>query len=155
MPNYQEMAALIAEARRNERILGRMEQVENYLFSSGGLAALLAGLCGQVAGIYGLESVTLGLEPGEPRLVEALASAGCEELPAACFWISHNELRLMLGETAAPVLMADVPQDRAPKPPARGAVHPFPGRAAPVGGRKPAGGALPGLGLGLALPAGL
>ena len=110
MPTYQEMAALIAEARRNERILGRMEQVENYLFSSGGLAALLAGLCGQVAGIYELESVTLGLEPGEPRLAEALASAGCEELPAACFWISHNELRLMLGETAAPVLMADVPQ---------------------------------------------
>lgn len=110
MPTYQELAALIAEARRNERILGRMEQVELYLFSQDGLASLLNGLCGQVAGIYTLEAVTLGLDPGDERLSEALASAGCGDLPPGCFWISQNELRLMLGDLDAPVLMADVPQ---------------------------------------------
>jgi uncharacterized protein YigA (DUF484 family) len=109
MTTYQEMAALIAEARRNEQILARMEKVENYLFSTGGLAALLGGLCAHVAGVYGLEAVTLGLETGDVRLAEALSSAGCQELPPGCFWISRDELRLMLGEMAAPVLMADVP----------------------------------------------
>ncbi len=93
-PDYH---GLIEQARRNEEILRRLDEVEEFLLAHHGLKDLLRHLGRRVAATYQLETASLVLCQDHQRLAEALAALE-EGLPAGCLLRPRRELRLILGD---------------------------------------------------------
>jgi uncharacterized protein YigA (DUF484 family) len=103
MLSRQEVEDLLEQARRNEKILKRLDQVEEFLLAHHGLKELLRHLGRRVAQLYELEAVSLVLVSDNQRLAEALENLG-EELPEQCFTAARQELRLLLLDLERPYL---------------------------------------------------
>jgi len=103
MLSRQEVEDLLEQARRNEKILKRLDQVEEFLLAHHGLKELLRHLGRRVAQLYELEAVSLVLVADNQRLVEALGNLG-EELPDDCFSAARQDLRLLLLDLERPYL---------------------------------------------------
>lgn len=98
---------LIAEARRNEEILRRLETVEDFLVGYNDLSALLERLGPKVQEVYGLQTVTVCLNRDNLGLCEALDGKD-ETLPDDIYPRFYREMRLLLGSTEKPFLTNDV-----------------------------------------------
>ncbi|RJX36364.1 MAG: DUF484 family protein [Desulfarculus sp.] len=95
---------LVQQARRNEEIQKRLDQVEEFLLATHDLAGLLASLPATVAQMYRLEAVTLALLAEHQPLQEALASLPLMGLPETCLTRPRKELRLLLADLEGPYL---------------------------------------------------
>ena len=126
-----EMRELLEQARRNEEIQKRLDEVEDFLLAHHGLAGLLEHLCARVAGVYGLEMVTLTLVAEGTSLAAALAGAEDSLAPYGCHLRPRRELRLLLVDLEQPYLDNRVPRQLArclfpgSKAPASAAVVPL------------------------------
>lgn len=103
MLSPQEMEGLLEQARANEKILKRLDQVEEFLLAHHGLKDLIRHLGRRVAKLYELEAVTLVLVSDNQRLSEAVEALG-EELPEGCFTALRQDLRLLLLDLERPYL---------------------------------------------------
>jgi uncharacterized protein YigA (DUF484 family) len=103
MHSRQEVEDLLEQARRNEKILKRLDQVEEFLLAHHGLKELLRHLGRRVANLYELEAVSLVLVSDNQRLAEALENLG-DELPDDCFTSTRQDLRLLLLDLERPYL---------------------------------------------------
>ncbi|ADK84916.1 putative phytochrome sensor protein [Desulfarculus baarsii DSM 2075] len=99
-----DIGALLEQARRNEEILRRTDQLEEFLLSPRALRPLLEGLCQRVAAIYGLDAVSLALADDHAGLRLALEADGPQALPAGCFHCARVELRMLVGDLERPLL---------------------------------------------------
>lgn len=93
-PDYH---GLIEQARRNEEILRRLDDVEEFLLAHHGLKELLRHLSRRVSATYQLEATVLVLCQDHQRLAEALAALE-EGAPEGCLVRPRRELRLILGD---------------------------------------------------------
>ncbi len=110
MLSRQEVEDLLEQARRNENIIKRLDQVEEFLLAHHGLKDILRHLCRRVAQIYELEAVTLLLASDNQRLSEALA--GLEgDLPPECCLAPRQDLRLLLLDLERPYLSNRLSQE--------------------------------------------
>jgi len=103
MLSRQDVEDLLEQARRNEKIMKRLDQVEEFILAHHGLKELIRHLGRRVAQLYELEAVTLVLASDNPRLGQALAALD-GELPEDCFMASRQELRLLLLDLERPYL---------------------------------------------------
>ncbi len=108
-----EMQRLLEQARRNQDIQRRLDEVEEFLLAHHGLAQLLERICARVAGAYGLEMVTLTLVAEGTALAAALAGAGEMLAGQGCYLRSRRELRLLLVDLEQPYLENRVPRQLA------------------------------------------
>lgn len=100
---------LIAEARRNEEILRRLEAVEEFLAGHSDLASLLAKMGPKVREVYGLQAVTICLNRDHLDWRELLgAGQAGGRLPPDCYPRSYREMRLLLGGLDKPFLVRDI-----------------------------------------------
>ena len=104
MLSGKEIKALWEQARRNEEILLRLDQVEEFLLAHHGLKELLRHLCRRVANTYQLEAVTLTLAQEHAPLNEVLQAPPNLELPEDCHLRSRQEVRLLLADLERPFL---------------------------------------------------
>jgi uncharacterized protein YigA (DUF484 family) len=104
MLSRQEVEGLLEQARTNERIMRRLEAVEDLLLGNPGLAALLERLPARVAEVYELEAVSLALVADNQRLAQALAEAGLEAGGERWLLVRRAEARLLLGDLERPYL---------------------------------------------------
>jgi len=104
MLSRREMAGLLDEARRNETILLRLEEVEDFLMAHRGLAEVLAGLGPLLTQVYGLQAAGLALIHPEGRLGSTIQELGLEPEDGGWIPARRGELRLLLGELERPVL---------------------------------------------------
>jgi len=93
---------LLTQARRNEEIQNRLDQVEEFLLAPLEPEELLAKLPSRVASIYRLEAVTLTLLADNRRLDAVFGPGG--EAPEGCFRRRRKEMRLILGDLERPFL---------------------------------------------------
>jgi uncharacterized protein YigA (DUF484 family) len=103
MLSPQEVEDLLEQARRNENILKRLDQVEEFLLAHHGLKDLIRHVGRRVAQLYELEAVTLVLVSDNQRLSEAVDALG-DELPEGCFSAPRQDLRLLLLDLERPYL---------------------------------------------------
>lgn len=103
MLSPQGVEDLLEQARRNEKILKRLDQVEEFLLAHHGLKDLLRHLGRRVAQLYELQAVSLVLVSDNQRLAEALDNLG-DELPEDCFPAARQDLRLLLLDLERPYL---------------------------------------------------
>lgn len=99
-----EIQQLIEQARRNEEIQVRLDEVDEFLLAHYGFKDLLRHLCRRIAGIYELEAVTLNLDSANQRLSEALGGREQEELPPGCYLRQRKEIRVILADLERPFL---------------------------------------------------
>ncbi|MBI5523471.1 MAG: DUF484 family protein [Desulfarculus sp.] len=104
MLSYREVEDLLTQARRNEEIQRRLDQVEEFLLVHHDLHSLLKHLGGRIAQVYELELVTLALDASNQRLRLALEDRPDEILPPEVFTRPRKELRLILGNLESPFL---------------------------------------------------
>lgn len=104
MLSYREVEDLLTQARRNEEIQRRLDQVEEFLLVHHDLHSLLKNLGGRIAQVYELELVTLALDASNQRLRLALEDRPDEVLPPQVFTRPRKELRLILGNLESPFL---------------------------------------------------
>ena len=104
MLSGEEIRQLWDQARRNEEILLRLDQVEEFLLAHHGLKELLRHLCRRVGQTYQLESVTLILAREHAPLIEVLQGPPTLELPEGCFLRTRQEVRLLLADLERPFL---------------------------------------------------
>jgi uncharacterized protein YigA (DUF484 family) len=104
MLSRQEVEGLLEQARTNERIMRRLEAVEDLLLGNPGLAALSERLPARVAEVYELEAVSLALVADNQRLAQALAEAGLEAGGERWLLVRRAEARLLLGDLERPYL---------------------------------------------------
>ncbi|MBU1450672.1 MAG: DUF484 family protein [Proteobacteria bacterium] len=97
---------LLTQARRNEEIQSRLDQVEEFLLASHEPVELLAQLPPTVSGVYRLEAVTVALLADNRRLDVVFDSQG--QGPPGCFRRRRKEMRLLLGDLEQP-FMEDQP----------------------------------------------
>ncbi|MEM9058262.1 MAG: DUF484 family protein [Pseudomonadota bacterium] len=81
------LAALMAQATENERILHRAQARELMVLQAGSLPALLETLVGGLATSYGLDLVTVTLCDPEHELRHLLLNAGVERVPAGVAFV--------------------------------------------------------------------
>ena len=93
---------LLTQARRNQEIQDRLDQVEQFLLAPHEPEALLARLPEVVASIYHLEQVSVALAADNRRLDVLFGPGG--EGPAGCFRRRRKEMRLILGDLERPFL---------------------------------------------------
>ncbi|MBU4276713.1 MAG: DUF484 family protein [Proteobacteria bacterium] len=93
---------LLTQARRNEEIQCRLDQVEEFLLGSREPGELLAQLPPTVAGIYRLEAVSVALLADNRRLDVVFDSEG--QGPLGSFRRRRKEMRLILGDLEQPFL---------------------------------------------------
>jgi uncharacterized protein YigA (DUF484 family) len=104
MLSRQEVAELLDQARRNEEIQQRLDEVEEFLLAHRDLAGLLRHFGRRVAQVYQLEAVTLVLDAGQERLRQAIEGYPQAELPEQVSTQPRKELRLILGDLESPFL---------------------------------------------------
>jgi uncharacterized protein YigA (DUF484 family) len=104
MLSRQEVEGLLEQARANERIMRRLEAVEDLLLGNPGLAGLLQKLPARVAEVYQLEAVRLALLTDNDRLSRALAELELQPEPSGWLWVGRAEARLLLGDLDTPYL---------------------------------------------------
>ncbi len=110
MPKLPGMESLIQEARRNEEIQKRQDQVEEFLLSHNDLKGLLRHLGRRVAQLYELETVTLALAADCGRLREALRESS-REPSEGYFFLERKELRVILADLERPFLTNRAPAE--------------------------------------------
>ncbi len=110
MPKLPGMESLIQEARRNEEIQKRLDQVEEFLLSHNDLKGLLRHLGRRVAQLYELETVTLALAADCGRLREALRESS-REPSEGYFFLERKELRVILADLERPFLTNRAPAE--------------------------------------------
>ena len=93
---------LLTQARRNQEIQNRLDQVEQFLLAPMEPGELLAQLPARVASIYRLEAVTLTLLADNRRLDVVFDPNG--EALEGCFRHRRKEMRLILGDLERPFL---------------------------------------------------
>ena len=93
---------LLTQARRNEEIQSRLDQVEEFLLASREPGELLAQLPSTVTGLYRLEAVSVALLADNRRLDVVFDSKG--QGPQGCFRRRRKEMRLILGDLEQPFL---------------------------------------------------
>ncbi|MCF8031781.1 MAG: DUF484 family protein [Desulfarculaceae bacterium] len=93
---------LLTQARRNQEIQSRLDQVEEFLLAPHEPDSLLARLSQVVASIYHLDQVTVALLADNRRLDAVFGPDG--EAPAGCFLRRRKEMRLILGDLERPFL---------------------------------------------------
>ncbi len=101
---------LIAEARRNEMILRRLEAVEEFLAGHTTVASLVAKLGPKVREVYGLQAVTLCLNRDHLDWGELLGGDQGGRLPPDCYPRSYREMRSLLGGLEKPFLACEIPR---------------------------------------------
>ena len=111
MLSHQEINALLQEARRNEDIQRRLDEVEDFLLAHRDLKELFRHLCRRISQVYQLEAVTLTLEADNQRLRQALEGFPQAGLPEMVFSRPRKELRLILGDLERPFLSNRVADD--------------------------------------------
>ncbi|MGD9124355.1 MAG: DUF484 family protein [Desulfarculaceae bacterium] len=104
MLSPQEVDKLLKQARRNEEILGRLDEIERFLLARHELGSILRHLGPRIAQVYQLEAVTLAFAEDNQRLQQSLGKSSQSHLPGHCFWRNRKELRLLLGDLEAPYL---------------------------------------------------
>lgn len=104
MLSYREVEELLTQARRNEEIQRRLDQVEEFLLSHQSLPELCKHLGPRIGQVYELEKVTLALDASNQRLRLALETLPEPGLPAEVFTRPRKELRLILGNLEQPFL---------------------------------------------------
>ncbi len=104
MLSAQEIQQLLEQARRNEKIQQRLDEVEEFILARHAFRDLLRHLPRRVATIYELDNVTLTLVADNQRLREAVEGPLQGELPAGCFLRRRQELRLLLADLERPFL---------------------------------------------------
>jgi uncharacterized protein YigA (DUF484 family) len=93
---------LLTQARRNEEIQSRLDQVEEFLLAAQEPGELLTQLPTTVAGIYRLEEVSVALLADNRRLDVVFDNEG--RGPEGCFRRRRKEMRLILGDLEQPFL---------------------------------------------------
>ena len=93
---------LLSQARRNQEIQDRLDQVEEFLLAPRLPESLTAELPAKLAGLYRLEAVSLLLLADNRRLDPLFDSVG--QGPDGCFRRRRKELRLLLGDLEKPFL---------------------------------------------------
>lgn len=111
MTTSQGLKELLDEARRNEQIQDRLDDVEEFLLAHRDLKNLLRHLCRRIAQVYELEWVTLVLASDNQRLKESLAEELPDDLAGQCFWQERKELRLILVDLDRPLLSNRVSEE--------------------------------------------
>lgn len=111
MLSPRDLDELLQQARRNEEIQRRLDQVEEFLLATHDLASLLASLPATVAQVYRLEAVTLSLLSEHQALQEALAGPLALDMPEGCLSRPRKELRLLLADLEGPYLSNDVSRE--------------------------------------------
>lgn len=104
MPSYREVEDLLTQARRNEQIERRLDQVEEFLLSQHQFLDFCTLLGPRVAQVFELEKVTLVLDASNQRLRLAVESLPEPGLPPEVFPRPRKELRLLLGNLEQPFL---------------------------------------------------
>lgn len=104
MLSHGDVEELLRQARRNEEIQYRLDQVEEFLLSHHGVKELFRHLCRRIGQVYELETVTLALDDGNQRLTQTLTAQEDSGLPPAVFTRPRKELRLILGNLEQPFL---------------------------------------------------
>jgi len=111
MPPPQDLKRLLEEARRNEQIQLRLDEVEEFLLAQRELKSLLRHLGRRIAQTYELDAVSLALAEDNPRLKEALNGQLPGDAAEDCFWRDRKELRLLLVDLDRPLLSNRVSQE--------------------------------------------
>lgn len=95
---------MMEQARINEQIQGRLDQVDAFLLAQHGLKELLRHLPARMAQIYALEAVTLCIASDNQRLQDSLGPDGGLEPPAGCYFRERKDIRVILGDLERPYL---------------------------------------------------
>lgn len=106
----KDMQLMLAEARRNEQILRRLDRVEEYLLAPRDLEELLGGLGQTVCRVYELAGGTLALNIEHERLAAA-RGAGPAAPPPGVLLLGRQDMRLLLSDLERPQLFDHPPHE--------------------------------------------
>ena len=113
MLSPRELDELLTQARRNEEIQHRLDQVEEFLLNPHEPATLLSQLPREICTAYRLDEVSVALLAENQGLARVLPPEWAAGSNDACFFRPRKELRLLLVGLEGPYLTNDVTRELA------------------------------------------